>query len=422
MNLQPACSRFATATDASAIAPRLAAALAARVEPAIWSALEVSRVLPRVDGGFTIQYCLPLRAGDQLFLGGLLTAEGAARPQWADRREDGVAWLDDLGLAVPAFPDDPALKSLPAVRSAAWRIDLARRLGWAAPADAFAETSAEVLAYRLEKRCVLRVSAAGRSRGAARAIVKVVRPRKLDDLVKAHAAPDARDDRGRAFTVPRTLHVDAEHGALVMEEAPGATLHALGGKSDLPRHYAAAGRALRALHDNWPATGACRTPEGELDQLRVWTATAVRLFPTTAADFARRLQAVVDARSAAALPDGAHTAVHRDFYDKQVMITEGRVTLLDLDEAAAGDPALDAGNFLAHVRLRRRQAPAAAASFAAAGEAFLAAYGADDAFLVRMRWWQGAALLRLAALYALRPRWRNLTWTLLKEVDACLDT
>lgn len=50
-----------------------------------------------------------------------------------------------------------------------------------------------------------------------------------------------------------------------------------------------------------------------------------------------------------ALDAGPHCAVHRDFYHDQVLVDGPRIVLLDLDDYAVGHPALDAGNFVAHL-------------------------------------------------------------------------
>lgn len=43
------------------------------------------------------------------------------------------------------------------------------------------------------------------------------------------------------------------------------------------------------------------------------------------------------------------TPIHRDFYPDQIVIDSSRVTICDLDLYRLGDPALDVGNFAAHV-------------------------------------------------------------------------
>ena len=53
---------------------------------------------------------------------------------------------------------------------------------------------------------------------------------------------------------------------------------------------------------------------------------------------------------------------HNDFYDDQLIVTpDGRMALVDFEEAGPGDPLLDVGNFLAHLRWSTRFGSSAAA-------------------------------------------------------------
>lgn len=49
-------------------------------------------------------------------------------------------------------------------------------------------------------------------------------------------------------------------------------------------------------------------------------------------------------------PDTPPATLHRDFYPEQLLLDGERLYLLDLDLCARGDPALDVGNFAAHLR------------------------------------------------------------------------
>jgi len=55
-------------------------------------------------------------------------------------------------------------------------------------------------------------------------------------------------------------------------------------------------------------------------------------------------------RLAATMPAGRTAAIHRDFYHDQVIIDGNRFYLLDFDLYCEGDPALDLGNFIAHLQ------------------------------------------------------------------------
>ena len=46
-------------------------------------------------------------------------------------------------------------------------------------------------------------------------------------------------------------------------------------------------------------------------------------------------------------------AIHGDFYDKQVLLLDDQVAVVDLDDAACGDVRQDLGLFIAHLELDR---------------------------------------------------------------------
>lgn len=113
---------------------------------------------------------------------------------------------------------------------------------------------------------------------------------------------------------------------------------------------AACRRAAEALHkfQSSPVLPERRHgPREEMEILRRVLAGAATARPDLAAAI-QELLAAAEAL-AAGLPAGAATTIHRDFYPDQLLLDGVRVILLDLDLAAAGDPHLDAGNFLAHL-------------------------------------------------------------------------
>ena len=107
--------------------------------------------------------------------------------------------------------------------------------------------------------------------------------------------------------------------------------------------------------------------------------------------------------------------LHRDYHEKQVLIDGDRTVLIDFDTLCRGDPALDVGNFLAHLRLAALQTVSDSIS---SEEAFLAGYGLADSldFRRRMDSYLGSTLLRLACLYSFSTRWRHLAEPLLRGV------
>jgi aminoglycoside phosphotransferase (APT) family kinase protein len=401
----PVDSRFAAATDAVACGRLVAEAFGKRLPGADWTAFAITRALPRKDGGFTLSFEVPLTGGRTLHLGGYLPDDAGSRPAWAGETEH-TAWIADPGLAVAMPEGDPLLERARDISVAGWRQRLADRLGWPAPPP----DPDPVLAYRLEKRLVLRWRSGRTDRPDV--VLRLMRPRTL----KRSAAAWEGGATIPGVTVPRILLLDPREGILAMEHLPGTTLEH--GPQDTERAYAAAGAMLRAYHLPSTAGGAPWTAADELAQLKAWTGAAGVPFPELGAALAR-LTSTLEAR----IPDQPRFPVtlHRDFYDKQVLFHDGTAALLDLDTAAAGDPALDVENFLAHVTLRGLQDPGRLDELESAGRAFRLGYGTRLPGEGRLAWWRAASLGRLAILYVLRPRWRSITTTLLDEAETCLN-
>lgn len=96
--------------------------------------------------------------------------------------------------------------------------------------------------------------------------------------------------------------------------------------------------------------------------------------------------------------------LHGDFHDNQVIVADSTATLLDLDQRVHGDPAIDVGNFLAHIDFRIAYAEADDDPKPYA-TAFLGGYGdvSDDSFQRRVLCSHAVSLLRNGCLYVLVP-------------------
>jgi len=402
--------RFDAVTDVRALARRLADR-ASWPDGLAWERLEVPRVLPWRRDALAVQFRVPGRNGDPYLFWGELDGDAAS-----ESSGPAAFRLEDLGLTVHVAPHDARLKSLPRLLERSTASDLVHAAtGAAAPRDLRIRT----VAYRLERRCVLRYEPAATPLGAL--YVKVVRARKLAALVAAHRAVERVAAGSLLLHVPELAHVEPRLGAAVFREAPGRTLHALGDGPGAAPAARRAGAALRVLHAGDADGLPCHDSQDELPRLERWADVLIRVRPELEIAYGSAL-----ARLRAAAGDlvrgGQDTClIHADFYDKQVLATDDDVVLIDMDGAGRGDPARDVGNFLAHVRLRALQHGHDPAAAAAVQDAFLAGYGGVVPPSARVEWWRAAACLRLAALYSLRPRWRTLAPNLLEEVHACLD-
>jgi aminoglycoside phosphotransferase (APT) family kinase protein len=148
------------------------------------------------------------------------------------------------------------------------------------------------------------------------------------------------------------------------------------------------------------------------------------LLAAQAPGWATRLGRLYDAcaRLAATVPAGDERGIHRDFYPDQVLVDGERLVLLDLDLYCLGDPALDIGNFVAHVieySLRARgAADALAAVTTALTERFARLAGA--ATVPAIEAYTTLTLARHVQLSTRFPERRHLTAALLALCEARL--
>ena len=263
-------------------------------------------------------------------------AEGHA-PQDGHRRVS----LAGEAVTVALFPDDLELGTLGHLFEADARTRLLRDLLPGRP-DLRAGPVG-TLAYKPQRRYV------GRLLGPDGPLVLKVCAAK--DYAATVATAGALRSRG-PLRIPRVLGCSDEHRVLAFEWLAGDRLSDLvvqrgrtGGEP--PRDAAAlVGTALAALHAQ-PADGLPRLARAEeARQLCARAEELAHTFPPLA-----ERAALLAHRLATRLRDAptAEHPIHGDFYAKQVLLDGGRVGIIDLDQAARGDPAFDLGRFIAHV-------------------------------------------------------------------------
>lgn len=111
--------------------------------------------------------------------------------------------------------------------------------------------------------------------------------------------------------------------------------------------------------------------------------------------------------------------VHRDFHDKQLIIDGDGGTLIDLDLAAAGPPALDPGNIIAHLRLRSLKG--AKLPWHEIALEISRGLSTDRVDRGELRIWTAATLMRLSLIYARRRREPGLIDALLDSTEEALE-
>ncbi len=111
-----------------------------------------------------------------------------------------------------------------------------------------------------------------------------------------------------------------------------------------------------------PAQHRLRTIEDEVEQLLGWFRDCAVDVPALAPRLARLRDAII--RESGRIDSPTPSFIHRDFYHDQVVAQGDRIYVLDFDLSCYGDPAIDVGNFLAHLTERSLREYGAPAAFA----------------------------------------------------------
>jgi Ser/Thr protein kinase RdoA (MazF antagonist) len=114
--------------------------------------------------------------------------------------------------------------------------------------------------------------------------------------------------------------------------------------------------------------------------------------------------------------------VHRDFYHDQVLVGGHGLSVLDWDDAAMSEPAVDVANFVAHLRLLALQRTGTPDALESVSAAFVERYRQLDADLEPslVRFLEGTTLLRLAEIHLPRERGEWLSERLLQQSELLL--
>lgn len=272
-----------------------------------------------------------------------------------------------------------------------------------------------LISHRPGKRAVIRLSDGS--------FAKCVRRFRADGVIEGQNRAEAFR---RGFALPQVL--SADDSTVVLSAVPGVELHdprALG--ADWSRAWT---EALDAWALAAPTTAVAiptHSADSEVQVLEQWRDRASgllgqRLVEVDALIVDVRAELLGYGRSE---PGGTSDEfvsggsgnwgpIHRDLHDKQIMWDpDTGPGLLDVDTACLGERELDLGNLSAHVKWRTHQ------GIWALGDAetvdreisrLTSAVGLDPR---RVRTYERSALVRLACVYAFRPRWSELTGLLL---------
>ena len=279
--------------------------------------------------------------------------------------------------------------------------------------------------YRPGERHVLRYRASVDDRGSL-SFAKLYRDGRGGRTARVgHAVADLLAATANGVAAARPGNYLPGDRAVLIPPVPGTPLSTLLRRRSLHAgpYVQEAGTALRTFHDAPPdllelVDG--RTVEDELHATER-ASTAIRELLPEAGSAART---VIDgtreliARVAVEAP----VFIHGDYKGDHVLAGRRRVTIIDFDRCAAGDPALDLGKFLADLRWWLGGQGTDAVE--AAQRRFLSGYGpAPSSRVARARALEPLAFLKIAARRVPQhgPDWEGRTATLVGTAAGLID-
>jgi hypothetical protein len=330
---------------------------------------KLSRVRYRKGARCVLQYSLDLadpstESVRTQWVTGVMYADGKARRKWeklrksapevqaADPAFEPVTFLPELDMLVEVFPYDRRLPGLPPLMAgpspeiqSALLADFGddwRATGW----------DAELVRYRSELGATVRVSvrateAATGNTEERRFYAKAYHDetgeatgRVLDTLCEAAEASET------AFVVEGAVAYLEEPRILLQREIPGATLRDRLLRDDNAEDaLRLAARALAELHTSGVEVPRLHSLQREIAVLE----RTGRLLKWARPDLASRIDGTVDT-VISGLEEVPPAPTHRDLKLDHLLLTEGRVGLIDLDGFAGADPLIDTAGVMAHLR------------------------------------------------------------------------
>lgn len=236
--------------------------------------------------------------------------------------------------AFSRYPQDVALPGLERVAHPDKALRLLNKHVFAIPRR---KLRVNMVRYRPGSRAVLR-----HRTGKIRLYVRVMRPPALENLL---AAGEQIVHSG--FVVPRVAGCWNEGGVIWLSEIPGANVRQRIRRGKPPDP----GALLDGLESLWSAPF-------QSDNRAFNLAGAFRRAKRTFRHALRDIEdahGILDSATRALEPFARSwrptSIAHNDLYDDQMLVLpDGRVAIVDFEEAGPGDPMLDIGNFLAHLK------------------------------------------------------------------------
>ncbi len=278
------------------------------------------------------------------------------------------------------------------------------------------------LSYRPARRATIAYQPGDRDDATAKIIGKTFRDDRGLGLVALHADLNEQlvaATRGRVQTA-RPLGYLPEHRTVLFAWNESQPLRA--DLASLMSLAVASAPVLNALHDVRVEGLPGFSFADEIAVTQRWQRMLEIVDPVVAAKVARVLAALNKAAPSVRL--SRLCTVHRDFYERQLLLGDDGTTILDLDTLAWGDPCLDVGNLLAHLCLAGLCVDASTQEISTLTQAVVRRYreggGALNREVVTLYW--ASALFRIGAVHFQRSSTKQFTpalWDLARRLLAC---
>ena len=302
-----------------------------------------------------------------------------------------LLYLDDIGLVLWGFPNDPKLDGVAQIASPSAFAAVAAQV----PAlSGVTGCQSAIIKYVPGKRLVMkhRLDISGRRRIVYTKTWSHDRGAVIYELMRDLWQRSQSDDA--AFACPEPLAYLPESRTLILSALPGnaalATLHG----PEAERAMMQAGRGLARLHAGTASGLEAWTEAHEFENFLAATAMLQRHDPDRAPAIARLRAAAQAARAGieALPPVPSHTA----FRFSQLLDFRGRLAVVDFDGFRAGHPMCDAGSFVAHLLYLVAKDELDETSARTAVRDFLAGYGGSAPWGISaaaLHWYTGVMLV-----------------------------
>ena len=288
-------------------------------------------------------------------------------------------------------------------------------------------TGLHVIRHKPGRRCLIEYqleTPAGHTNPERKAILGKVRRKGVDyktyQLAKQLRASgmDGRNEYG--VYVPRPLGVISDLSMWCQEKVPGRSAFELLKVSEITTLAKQAAQAIFNLHQSGLQVNRWHGVNDELSILskRYGQMTVYR--PELATRLAGVLEGCRELGRGLGIDD--RMLIHRDFYPDHLIVDGSNVAIIDFDLASMGDPAIDVGNFIAHLMEWGLRHPHQRAQAEAMAEAFERAYSnnVDTPTRHRIRGYTLLSLARLVEISARLPSREHTVLTLLTMCERCL--